>query len=332
MSPSSDPEFTIVIPVVAINSHVREAVEHILLLDVGDWELIVVTNEESPSEWSDARIQVVASGRVGPGAKRDLAAQMARGNILVFLDDDSYPRADLLEVARPYFADPAVIALGGPALTPSDDAFWQRVSGTVFLSRFTGGHPDRYVPVGTVREVRDWPSVNFMVRKSRFLAVGGFNTPYWPGEDTKLCLDLIRTGQKILYVPDLIVWHHRRPGLGSHLKQVGAYGLHRGFFAKRFPETSFKFAYFAPSLFVVFCMFSVFYATLSGPAVLGLLVLLGWALYALALLAAFLNFRSHAGFLVACCSVPWVVGTHLVYGLQFIRGFLLKKSLGSQLR
>ena len=76
-----------------------------------------------------------------------------------------------------------------PTSPPHDD-FWQKVSGAVFLSRFSGGAPERYLSVGPVKEVEDWPSVNMMVRKADFLAIGGFDSPYWPGEDTKLCLDL----------------------------------------------------------------------------------------------------------------------------------------------
>src|SRR4051812_47174404 len=130
------PFFTIIIPVKAVNHYVRETVAHILRLRDGDWELIVVPNDESPSEWNDPRIRLRSSGRVGPGAKRDLAANAARGIALVFLDDDSYPQEDLLSIARPFFKDMSLAALGGPAITPPEDGFWQKVSGAVFLSRF----------------------------------------------------------------------------------------------------------------------------------------------------------------------------------------------------
>ena len=246
--------FSIIIPVKSINDYVRETVPHIQRLVDLRWELMVIPNEEAPNEWpEDGRVRVFPSGRVGPAAKRDLGAAQALGEILVFLDDDSYPAEDLLTIAERYFADPSIVALGGPAITPPDDEFWQRVSGAVFLSKFSGGAPERYVSVGNAQPVQDWPSVNLMVRRDSFLAIGGFNSPYWPGEDTKLCLDLIqKTGKMILYVPEMQVWHHRRAGLGAHLRQVGAYGLHRGYFAKKHPQTSCKFIYFAPSVFLVF--------------------------------------------------------------------------------
>lgn len=323
--------FSIIIPFKEVNGYVRETVPHILHLSNPDWELILVPNEVTQSEWQDERVRVLTSGRVGPGGKRDLAATVASGDVLVFLDDDSYPRADLLDVAAPHFDDPDVVAIGGPAITPPQDSFWQRVSGAVFLSRFSGGAPERYVPVGAVREVQDWPSVNLMVRRTDFLAVGGFNTAYWPGEDTKLCLDLIKqTGGKILYIPQLIVWHHRRAGLLGHLKQVGAYGLHRGYFAKKYPETSRKPAYFVPSIFVLFAAVSVFVRFLPAP--LNWLIALGWGLYAVALAKALWDFKKHEKVTVAVCALWYTVCTHLVYGIRFIQGLVFTARLVSTLR
>jgi glycosyltransferase involved in cell wall biosynthesis len=322
--------FSIIIPFGMLGTYIRETVKHVIQLHDGDWELILVPDEPTPVEWVDDRISVVASGRVGPAAKRDAAARMARGEILVFLDDDSYPAEDLLDVARPYFDDRSVAAIGGPALTPPEDGFWQRVSGTVFLSRLSGGAPERYVPVGPVRPVRDWPSVNFMVRRTDFLAIGGFDTAFWPGEDTKLCLELTRTGRSILYVPQLIVWHHRRGSLATHLKQVGAYGLHRGFFAKKYPETSRKPAYFLPSLMVLFAMLSLFVPVLPAPV--RWVIVGGWALYALALLKALVDFLGHERLAIALCAVWYTVCTHVVYGIRFLQGLFFTKRLVSTLR
>lgn len=326
------PTFSIIIPVIAINNYVRETVQYILALDDPEWELTIVTNDPSQSEWKDPRIQMMASGRVGPGAKRDLAAQTAKGQFLVFLDDDSYPKKDLLTVARPFFNDSHVAALGGPAITPPEDGFLQQVSGAVFLSRFSGGSPERYIPLGNVREVQDWPSVNLMVRRADFISIGGFNTVFWPGEDTKLCLQLVKTGKKILYVPQMVVWHHRRPGFFAHLKQVGAYGLHRGFFVKRFPETSRKPAYFAPSVFFLFTLLTIIFLITGGPRGVSLVLGLGWIVYVLALLKAYWDIQLQSGVAVALVAVAYIFGTHLIYGAQFIRGLVFTKNLVSRLR
>ena len=324
------PFFTIIIPVRAIDDYVRETVPHIQSLLNDDWELIILPNEADKDEWHDSRISIIASGRVGPAKKRDMGAELARGEILVFLDDDSYPDSKLLEIARPHFSSANVVALGGPAITPPHDDFWQKVSGAVFLSRFSGGAPERYISVGPVKEVLDWPSVNMMVRKADFLAIGGFDSSYWPGEDTKLCLDLInKTGKKILYIPDMVVWHHRRAGLAAHLKQVGGYGLHRGYFAKKYPETSRKLTYFIPSAFLIFFLISL--TSYWLPQSFQLLLIVGWGAYVLALLFAFRDIAKYEPIQIAAVAIGYTFFTHIFYGLKFIQG-LFTSNLVSRLR
>jgi GT2 family glycosyltransferase len=323
-------KFTIIIPVKAINDYVRETVPHIQAIARNDWELLVLPNEPDPDEWNDPRIRVVPSGMVGPAKKRDMGAEVATGEILVFLDDDSYPNPDLLDIANKYFADETVVALGGPAITPPEDSFWQRVSGAVFLSKFSGGTPERYVPVGDVRTVDDWPSVNLMVRKNAFLEIGGFNSPYWPGEDTKLCLDLIKkTKKKILYVPQMKVWHHRRSGVIAHLKQVGGYGLHRGYFAKKYPDTSRKVIYLLPSAFVIFVLISIFFPYFGFG--MKWLLLTGWTIYGLTIVKAAIDMVKYEPVTVAVAGAVYSVATHIWYGIRFLQG-LLTKNLVSRLR
>jgi hypothetical protein len=267
---------------------------------------------------------------LGPAAKRDLGAAQARGEILVFLDDDSYPAENLLIIAERYFADPSIVALGGPAITPPDDGFWQRVSGAVFLSKFSGGAPERYIPVGRARPVQDWPSVNLMVRKEDFVAVGGFDSPYWPGEDTKLCLDLVqKTGKAIMYAPEMQVWHHRRAGLWAHLRQVGGYGLHRGYFAKKYPETSRRTKYFIPTCFLIFVVSNAFIPVLDTQLQVVFFVI--WIGYVAAIYKVWCDIRKYETVTVAVLAVPYTILTHLWYGARFAQG-LITKNLKSKLR
>ena len=325
------PRFSIIIPVKEINDYVRETVPYIQSLDLDNWELIIVPNGPDQNEWElDQRISLNSSGRVGPADKRDKAAQIAKGEILVFLDDDSYPRSDLLSVATKYFADETVSAIGGPAITPDSDSYWQKVSGAVFMSRLTGGNPERYTPIGLAKEVDDWPSVNFMVRKSHFLEVGGFDSPYWPGEDTHLCLKLVQKTKKIVYAPELIVWHHRRSGLLRHMKQVGAYGLHRGYFARRLPETSFKAKYFAPSAILCLITASIFSKLL--PELLRNSIFMGIIIYLIGLIVGSISVARLTTIRIALGAIPFIALTHLSYGFRFLQGYLKTGSLVSKLR
>lgn len=325
------PKFSIVIPVKEVNDYVRETVPHIQGLDLKNWELIIVPNNTDRNEWEDDnRVSFIPSGRVGPADKRDQAAKFAKGEILVFLDDDSYPQSDLLSVATKYFDDESVSAIGGPAVTPESDSYWQKVSGAVFLSKLTGGNPERYTPIGQAKDVDDWPSVNFMVRTSDFLEVGGFNSPYWPGEDTHLCLKLVQKTKRIVYAPELIVWHHRRSGLLRHMKQVGAYGLHRGYFARRLPETSLKAKYFAPSAILCLITASMFSTLL--PKLLKNSIFIGLIIYLMGLIVGSISVARLTTIRIALGALPFIALTHLSYGFRFLQGYLKTGSLVSKLR
>ena len=323
-------KFSILIPVKSINDYVRETVPHIQGLSYDNWEVFVLPNNDEPHEWDDARVKVVSTGRVGPGAKRDFGANLATGEILVFLDDDSYPAPNLLELAEKNFSDPEIVALGGPAITPPSAGFSEHVSGAVFLSKFSGGAPERYVSVGKKRYIDDWPSVNLMVRKSVFINIGGFDTEFWPGEDTKLCLKLVKSGSgKIMYDPELIVWHHRRKNLLAHLEQVGAYGKHRGFFAKKYPETSLRIGYFMPSFFLFWMVCTVFLVAIDS----GLLLFfeVGLCVYGLAMLKAYFDIRKFESQKIAIATMPYIFLTHCWYGMHFVYG-LFASNLVSKLR
>jgi GT2 family glycosyltransferase len=325
------PAFSIIVPVKELNDYVRETVPHIRALDDSDWELFIVTNEDETSDWpEDSRIKMMRSGRVGPAEKRDLAARAAQGRVLVFLDDDSYPAPNLLTIARREFADDEITAIGGPAITPDSDTFKQKVSGAVFLSRFSGGAPERYLPRGEARDVDDWPSVNLMVRREPFLAVNGFDSPYWPGEDTFLCLKLVKAGSRIRYVPDLIVWHHRREGFLRHIRQVGAYGLHRGYFARRMPETSFRVMYFLPTGVLLLAGLTPIGAWLLGTY--RLLLVVPWVAYLAAVAVGAAQIGALTGVRIALASAPYILATHFAYGWKFLRGFTMRRELVSRLR
>ncbi len=206
----------------------------------------------------------------------------------------------------------------------------QRVSGAVFLSSLGGGNPDRYWPGKKIKQVDDWPTVNLLIRRKIFQQIGGFDSKYWPGEDTKLCLDIINLGKKIIYDPQVVVWHHRRAGIIKHLKQIGGYGLHRGFFARKYPETSFKIKYFIPAIFFLSIISG---AMLSYPfPVIRPFFLLGLLIYALTLIfASWQIYQKEKDFLISIFSLLYIFFTHIYYGIRFIQGFILTRNIKNKL-
>jgi len=305
---------SIVVPLKAPNKNLEECLEHCLKLDYADYEILVLPDE--PARLDYPKTRVIPSGALGPSEKRDLALKYAQGEILAFIDDDAYPAREWLRNASKYFDDPEVAAVGGPAVTPDNDGFMQKASGYV-LSSFMGGgsYTFRYIP-GEVREVDDYPTCNLLVRKSIMEKLGGFDNKFWPGEDTILCLEITKKeGKKIIYAPDVLVYHHRRTLFRQHLRQIWSYAVHRGYFVKKFPETSLRLSYFLPSLFVVGVVaglgLSLRYELIRFIYVPILVA------YLLAALATGLKTRDIR---MALTVAAGIAVTHIYYGIGFILG------------
>ena len=323
-------KFSFIIPVRVINSYIQELIPKILVIPRDDLEIIICPDNPAQAIWPKTRI--IASGSVSPAIKRNLAAKIAQGEILVFIDDDVYPAEGFLETLSRDFLDEKVAAVGGPALTPKENNFWQKVSGATFLSSLSGGFPERYRPFGPKRFINDWPTANLSIRKNIYNEVGGCGSEYWPGEDTVLCFNLLEQKKAgVLYDPQLIVFHHRREGLWKHIMQVSGYGLHRGFFVKKFTKTSLNWRYFMPSFLVMFVFLGGIGSFFSQ--VIFLLYLFGWGVYLVALGNAFYDiYKYEKNFLIALAALYYIFLTHIFYGLRFLQGLLFTRELKLKLK
>jgi len=313
---------SIIIPFQKDNPYIRECVTHCLALDYLDFELILLPDETFAS--TDARVRVIPTGLVGPAEKRDRAIELSTGEILAFIDDDAYPRPDWLKNAVPFFSE-QVAAVCGPGVTPPSDGVLQKASGRVFASRLGGGNMTyRYIP-GPAREVDDYPSCNFLIKKDVMQLLGGFDTHYWPGEDTKLCLDLTKTlHKKILYSPDVFVYHHRRNLFVPHLKQIGRYAVHRGFFVKKFPETSFRLSYFIPTLFTLGLLLG--WISILINALLFMLYLSAVGLYLTGVIITAAYAAAYEKDIRLVLPVAGgIIATHILYGILFMKGLLIRR-------
>lgn len=329
---------SIVIATEEINDFVRENIRHVLAMSFSDYEILLFLSRPASEVFDRTKIIVRPDLAFNPSQRRDLAIGEAQGEILAFIDDDAFPIPEWLNKALPYFQDPTVAAVGGPGVTPLGDDLRRQVSGWSSASPLGGGPSAyyRFFP-GKKREVSDYPSMNLLVRKSDFAMVGGFDSDFWPGEDTKLCADLtLKIGKRIIYDPEVLVYHHRRPIFKEHLQQNGRYGFHRGYFAKIIPQTSRKLVYFLPSLFTIFLVSAPLlslvlkilnyqFSIINFINVLKAYFLLLAAYFLLLLANAVWVWRKSKSIRTAALTMPSILLTHVYYGAQFIRGFLSQK-------
>ena len=312
------PLVSVIVPCKAPGAVLTECLQAISTLTYPNVEAIVLPDDPVPDGLPGA--VTIPTGPVGPAHKRDRGADAARGEILAFIDDDAYPRADWLDRAVAIFAESEIVAVCGPGVTPPTDGILAQASGWVYASLLGGGNYRYRVLPEPARWVDDFPSMYFLVRSAAFEAAGGFDTHFYPGEDTKLCLALLERGGKIRYDPDVLVYHHRRDLFRPHLRQIVQYGIHRGHFARKYPRTSLRLSYLIPTIWVIGLVAGPLTIRNIGP--LWTMYKLAVALYGLALAATGGEIAARTGQpLVALMAILGVVATHAVYGIGFVRGF-----------
>lgn len=332
----SDKLVSIIIPLKKINDYIKEETKYLLEQTYKNFEVVILPDSFSEKEidldiFRDKRIKIIETGAIPPALKRAKGVENSNGEILAFLDDDTYPEKDWLKNSLRAMETKNINTLGGPAITSPKDNFSKQISGLIYgSSLMSGKHKARYIP-DKVQYVNDYPSCNFIITKELYKRVGGFDGEYWPGEDTILCNNIMKANEKILYTPEALVYHHRRDLLFGHFKQLKGYAWHRGYFVKKFGGNSFELSYFIPSIFLLWTVFLPIALRLKFPTLISdlipvlsqttitVLLIAPHILYFICLIGSWISsFSLIKGF----CKIVGIFLSHCVYGFFFIKGFL----------
>ena len=168
-------------------------------------EVIVVDDTSSDATPEVARslgADVMPSGgRLGPGAARNVAAKIAKGDILWFVDADVIVHDDAAQVMLTGFAEPGVVGVFGSY----DDA----PPAQNFLSQYKN-LVHHYYHQRAKRDASTFWSGCGAIRREAFLAQGGFDVEMFKRpsiEDIELGYRLIAAGGKLLLLTDFQCTH-----------------------------------------------------------------------------------------------------------------------------
>lgn len=211
--------------------HLTHLVEGLNRQTVAPIELVVGVMQDDPYDLTHARFpvrQFVLGGETMPlAAARNAAARAASGERLAFLDIDCIPAPEFIADYAERLGTCDAIVMGEVLYLPAG-----ATKGGIDYGRFAeigekhserAGPPE--TPLGACSDYRCFWSLNFAMRRSRFLALDGFDEGFvgYGGEDTDFGRTAVEAGVPLLWCQGARAYHqyhaHHMPPV-HHLASV----------------------------------------------------------------------------------------------------------------
>jgi GT2 family glycosyltransferase len=195
-------------------------------------EVIVVddgSTDDSAVIAAQFGVTVLSQTKAGPAAARNLGAQVASGDILLFTDADCSPASNWVERMLEPFADPEVVGAKGEYRTCQSE----------LVARFVQQeYQDRYDRMAGQSSVDFVDTYSAAYRRDVFRGTGGFDTtfPTASVEDQELSFRLAEQGYHLVYVPGAIVYHRHDRSLGEYARRKYRIGLWKALVMRRYPS------------------------------------------------------------------------------------------------
>lgn len=267
--------------------------------------------------------EVIVEEGLNASENRNRGIEKAQGEYLVFLDDDAMIKEDYINKIKEFFEKvPDADIVGGPQLTPlKGENFFAKVSGAVLTSSFGAFRVNkRYRKAQEIREANegDLTSANLCIKKSVFDKIKKFDTRLYPGEDPELIIRAKKNNLKVLYNPEMIIFHRRRAEFPKYIKQIFYYGFSRPKLNKISGET--RFFFLIPMFFLIYFSLIPFLSFFHWVFIIPM-----FAYAILAILFGIIDSFKNKKIGYLPILIFLYLFTHLSYGFGMLLGYLNKK-------
>jgi glycosyltransferase involved in cell wall biosynthesis len=173
-----------------------------------DFELIFIDQTDGQynsmlEKFKSIFVNIIASDKIRLSEARNIGLKVARGKVIGFPDDDCFYHSFVLEQAKKIIEnDKKIVGVNGKALDPwSMKPYGKRK------------YPRTRREISTFNVFSIASSISIFLMKDTIDLVGGFNKDlgagslYGGSEETDLLLKIIKTNKKIVYNPNIIIYH-----------------------------------------------------------------------------------------------------------------------------
>jgi len=197
-------------------------------LDPTQFEVIVVDDgsTDGTTEWLESKqfrfaLTAKHQSNAGPATARNTAVMLAKGELVVFIDDDVVPMPELLqEHLASHEAESVNLAVTGPLSSlPYYEAPWVAWEQAKVEKQYVAMQRGDYAPT-----FRQFWTGNASVARSHVIAAGLFNTALHRAEDVDLGVRLIDQGIQFRFNAKARAFHHVDRTLASWSKTYASYG------------------------------------------------------------------------------------------------------------
>jgi len=199
---------------------------------------IVVVDDGSTDDIADVvsrypGVRLISQANAGPAAARNRGVKEARGEIVLFTDDDCVPASGWLDAMPAPFRDPDVVGAKGVYRTGQKS----------LAARFVQiEYEDRYHLMEGFSSIDFVDAYSAAFRRDRFLEIGGYDTsfPVACAEDVELSYRMSARGWKMKFVPGAIVYHTHPDTVWRYLKKKYKFAFWRVLAVRKNPSKGIK--------------------------------------------------------------------------------------------